>query len=55
MKISEKVANWAYSWEIQFNPNVNKQAQNLVISRKLEKEVHPKIVFNNSPEVRSYF
>ena len=38
---------------MQFNTDVNKQAQEEVFSKKLEKEVHPKIVFQ--PVVRSNF
>lgn len=38
---------------MQFNTGVNKQAQEEVFSKKLEKEVHPKIVFQ--PVVRSNF
>ena len=38
---------------MQFNPVANMQTQEIIISTKLEKEVHPEIVFNNSPVVRS--
>ena len=40
---------------MQINPDVNKQAQEVVFPRKLEKEVHPQIVFKNSTVVRSNF
>ena len=55
MKTSKKFADWAYRWEMQFNPDVNKQSQEAVLSIKLEKEVHSKTVFNNSPVIRSNF
>ena len=41
--------------EIQFNPDVEKQDNELVCLRKLEKEVHPQINFNNSSVVKFNF
>ena len=39
---------WAYIWKMSFNPDLNKQAQEVIISRKLNESSHPKIVFNNA-------
>ena len=30
----EKISYWAYQWKLQFNPDVNKQANEVVFSRK---------------------
>ena len=34
---------------MSFNPDLNKQAQEVIFSRKLKKSSHPKIFFNNAP------
>ena len=34
---------------MSFNPDVNKQAQEVIFSRKQAKSVHPDLVFNNTP------
>ena len=39
---------WAYQWELIFNPDLSKQAQKVIFSRKLNKQVHPNLTFNNS-------
>ena len=31
----EKISQWAYQWKMQFNPNPNKQANEIIFSRKL--------------------
>ena len=36
---------------MSFNPDLNKQAQEVIFSRKLNKPSHPKIVFNSAPVV----
>ena len=48
-----KVSNWAYQWKMSFNPEVTKQAQEVVFSRKSQKVTHPTVYFNNSPVTRS--
>ena len=47
----QKVSEWAYKWKISFNPDLDKQAQEVVFSRKLTKSSHPKKIFNNAPVV----
>ena len=47
----QKISEWAYKWKMPFNPNLNKQAQDVIFSRKLNKPSHPKIVFNSAPIV----
>ena len=36
---------------MSFNPDLNKQAQEVIFFRKLSKPFHPKIVFNSAPVV----
>ena len=45
----QKISEWAYQWKMSFNPDLNKQAQEVVFSKKITKSSHPKILFNNTP------
>ena len=45
----QKISEWAYKWKISFNPDLNKQAQEVIFSWKLNKSSHPKIFFINAP------
>ena len=45
----QKISEWAYKWNMSFNPDLNKQAQEVVFSRKLNKASQPQITFNNAP------
>ena len=45
----QKISEWAYKWKMSFNPDLNKQAQEVIFSWKLNKSSHPKIFFNNAP------
>ena len=45
----QKISEWAYKWKMSFNPDLNKQAQEVIFSRKLKKSSHPNIFFNNAP------
>ena len=47
----QKISEWAYKWKMSFNPDLNKQAQEVIFSRKLNKPSHPKIVFDSVPVV----
>ena len=38
----QKIPEWAYKWEISFNPDLNEQAQEVIFSRKLKKLSHQK-------------
>ena len=42
-----KISNWEYQWKMSFNPEVTKQAQEVVFSRKSQKVTHPTVYFNN--------
>ena len=42
-----KISRWAYQWKMSFNPNPNKQAQEVIFSIKTKKEYHPPLAFND--------
>ena len=46
----EKISYWAYQWKMQFNPDPNKQANQVIISRKTSSNnlSHSPIKFNNN-------
>ena len=46
----EKITQWAYQWKMQFNPDPNKQANEVIFSRKLVSNnlSHPPVKFNNN-------
>ena len=48
-----KVQEWAYNWKMSFNPDRNKQAQEVIFSRKLRKVFHPNLSFNDQLIERS--
>ena len=41
-----KISKWAYQWKMSFNPDVSKQAQEVIFSRKSHKLAHPPVIFN---------
>ena len=43
-----RVKQWAFQWKMSFNPDPNKQAQEVIFSRKLKKVCHPPLCFNNN-------
>ena len=45
----EKISYWAYQWKMQFNPDRNKQANEVIFSRKTSSNnlSHPPIKFSN--------
>ena len=45
----QKISEWAHKWKMSFNPDVSKQAQEVIFSRKQAKSMHPDLVFNNIP------
>ena len=45
----QKISEWAYQWKMSFNPDLNKQAPEVIFSRKTAKSSHPLIYFNNAP------
>ena len=43
-----KVSNWAFQQKMRFNPDPNKQAQEVIFSRKFNKIDHPPLCFNQN-------
>ena len=44
----KKISNWTSQWKMSFNLDVNKQAQEVIFSRKIKSNIHPPLVFNNN-------
>ena len=49
---SEKIGNSAFQWEMNFNPESYKQAQEIIFSRRKTASLHSVVHFDNRP-VRS--
>ena len=47
----EIISQWAYQWKMQFNPDKNKQAIQVIFCQKRDKSAHPLIYFNRSEVV----
>ena len=43
------ISDWAIQWKMSFNPDPNKQAEDIIFSRKNMKSSHPRVYFNNIP------
>ena len=43
-----KIQDWAYQWKMSFNPDLTKQAHEIIFSRKKNATTHPPLFFNNS-------
>ena len=48
-----KIRKWAYQCKISFNPDITKQAQEVIFSRKSKKTGHPTVYFNHAPVART--
>ena len=42
-----KIINWAFQWNMRFNADPSKQAQEVIFSCKIQKICHLSIYFNN--------
>ena len=47
------MSNWAFLWKMSFNPDINKQAQEAIFSRKLQKSNHLSLTFNGTSVTQS--
>ena len=45
----EKIGNWAFKWKMNFNPDPNKQVQEIIFSRKKTASLLPVVYFDNEP------
>ena len=50
-----KISNWAYQWKMSFSPDPNKQAQEVIFSRKTKKLNHPPLTFSKSTVSQSTY
>ena len=41
----QKISEWANKWKMSFSPDLNKKAQEVVFSEKLNKSSYPKNFF----------
>ena len=49
------ITNWAFQWKMIFNPDLSKQVQEVIFSRKIKKLLYPTLLFNNIPLSTSLF
>ena len=43
-----QISNLAFQWKMSFNPDLNKQTQEVTFIRKIKINIHPLLVFNNN-------
>ena len=48
-----KINRWAFQWKMSFNPDLKKQAQEVIFSRKSKAISHPPLVFNNNNVIQT--
>ena len=48
----EKISLWAYQWKMSFNPDISKQAQEVIFSKKNLHVSHPFLYFNRTPVIQ---
>ena len=48
----ELIRQWAHDWRMSFNPDPQKQAVEIIFSRKKNEVDHPEILFNNIPVMK---
>ena len=49
------IHNWAFKWKMVFNPDPNKQATEVIFSRKRQNVNHPALCYNNTPVATASF
>ena len=48
-----KISEWTHRWKMLFNPDITKQTQEVIFSRKNTKNDHPIVYFNEAPVVHT--
>ena len=48
-EVLKKIGKWAFKWKMNFNPDPNKHAQEIIFSRKKTASLHPVLYFDNKP------
>ena len=43
------ITEWANQWKMKFNPDITKQAVEVIFCTKYKKDGHPYLTFNNVP------
>ena len=46
------ITKWAYQWKMVFNPDITKQAVEVIFLLKTKKPSHPELIFNGVPVAR---
>ena len=49
----KKISEWAFKWKMLFNPDITKQAKEVIFSRKNTKIDHPTVFFDEVPVDRT--
>ena len=44
----EKISEWTFQWKMRFNPDLNKQTQEIIFNMKKTVSMHPAFYFNNT-------
>ena len=48
----ETIRKWAFQWKLEFNPDVKKQATEILFSCKISNQIHPNLYFDGNKVVR---
>ena len=48
-----KISKWDFQWKMRFNPDISKQAHEVIFSRKRSLSSHPPLTFNNITVART--
>ena len=51
----QTVSNWGHQWKMVFNPDITKQAVEVIFSVKKKNPHHPDLTFNGIPVAREDF
>ena len=51
----EKISLWAYQWKMSFNPEISKQTQEVIFSKKNVNDSHPLLYFNRTILIRCLY
>ena len=43
-----KIGKWAHQWKMSLNSDPSKHVQEVILRRKVNKESHPPLIFNNT-------
>ena len=49
-----RINNWVFQWKMGFNPDPNKQAQEVLVSRKIQKSSQPSLILNDNIVTQSF-